>query len=395
MKVCFVSHSCQLGGAETALLETIEVLKEAGVTCYVLVLGHGPLNEELDRIGVANIELPFGRWMGVGTDSILQQFVMFLKTMAVLLPAVIQVKRWGCQMVYTNTVTIYFGALIAWVLRLPHIWCFQEFGFEDHRLKFFCGDKMAWSLINRLSSACIACSHAVEKKYRNHLSRPPLTTFYYSMHRFKPTTDVAHIFNPDAIFRCVIIGALNEGKGQDQAIKAVAILVCRGLNVELRILGKGGKTYTESLLALIKEHHLEDRVKLEGHVKNPASFINRADVLLMCSRSEAFGRVTIEGMLSGKPVIGSDTGATAEFIRDEFNGFLYRQGSPADLADKITLLAKDKVKAQSMGENGKNWATQTFSKELHTADVLKVLNRLLPAKLGQSQQSNAKRQELS
>jgi glycosyltransferase involved in cell wall biosynthesis len=194
------------------------------------------------------------------------------------------------------------------------------------------------------------------------------------MHRFKPATDVGHIFNRDAIFRCVIIGALNEGKGQDQAIKAVAILACRGLNVELRILGKGGKTYTESLLALIKKSHLEGRVKLEGHVKNPASFINRADVLLMCSRSEAFGRVTIEGMLSGKPVIGSDSGATAELIRDGFNGLLYEPDNPADLADKIILLVKDPAKARFLGENGKIWAEQQFSKVTHAANILEVIN---------------------
>jgi hypothetical protein len=151
MKVCFVSHSCQLGGAETALLETIDVLREAGVTCCVLIPGYGPLNEELNRMGVANRGLSYGRWMGVGDDSFLQRVIIFLKTMVAFLPAVMQVKRWGCRVVYTNTVTIYFGALIAWVLRLPHIWHFQEFGYEDHRLRFFCGDRIAWSLINRLS----------------------------------------------------------------------------------------------------------------------------------------------------------------------------------------------------------------------------------------------------
>ena len=377
MKVCFVSHSCRLGGAETALLETIEALKAGGVACYVLIPGHGPMNEELDRMGVPNIGLPYTGWMGWGNESLFQRGKMIMKTMAALIPAIIQVRRWGCDLVYTNTITIYLGALVAGILRVPHVWHFQEFGFDDHRLVFSFGDKVAWAMINRLSSVCIANSSALATKHQSRLWKPRLQIVYYSMHRFKPSTGATGASDRRSIFRCVIIGAVNEGKGQDQAIKAIAILADMGLNVELSILGKGNEAYNEQLLKLTKEHHLEDLIKFEGHVSNPASFIQRADTLLMCSRCEAFGRVTIEGMLSGKPIIGADTGATAELVRNEFNGFLYRQGNPADLADKIALLIKDSAKARSMGENAKVWAEQHFSKEKHTADILNILNPLV------------------
>jgi glycosyltransferase involved in cell wall biosynthesis len=366
-----------MGGAETAMLETIEALKAAGVSCCVLVPGRGPLNEELNRMGVPNTGLPYAGWMGWGNESFLEKSKLAAKTMVALLPAIIQARRWGCDLVYTNTITIYLGALVAGILRLPHVWHFQEFGFDDHGLVFSFGDKVAWATINRLSSACIANSSAVAAKHRGRLWNPRLHTLYYSMHRFRPAAGDAEATERRSIFRCIIAGALNEGKGQEHAIRAIAILADRGLKVELHILGKGSKAYGELLLKLTKEHHLEDLIKFEGHVSNPASFMQSADALLMCSRCEAFGRVTVEGMLSGKPVIGADTGATAELVRDGFNGYLYRQGNPADLADKIALLAGDPAKARAMGENAKVWAGRQFSKDKHAADLLKILNPLV------------------
>jgi glycosyltransferase involved in cell wall biosynthesis len=377
MKVCFVSHSSQLGGAEIGLLEAIEAVKERGVACCVLIPGHGPLNEELTRIGVPNTGLPYAPWMGRGHESLLYKSRMAAKTMAALVPAVVQVKHWGCDLVYTNTMTIYLGALAAKILRLPHVWHFHEFGFDDHGFTFSYGDKVSWTMIDRSSSACIANSFAVATKHQSRLPRQRIHVVYSSMHRFKPSAQDAGASGRHSAFRCVILGSLNEGKGQDQAIRAVAILANMGLNVELRILSKGSAAYKESLVKFVKEHRLGDKVTFEGYVSNPADFIQWADALLICSRCEAFGRVTVEGMLSGKPVIGSNTGANAELIRDGFNGFLYQQGDPADLAGKIAILIRDPAKARSMGENGRNWAQGQFSKERHAAEIMKVLNPLV------------------
>ena len=53
-----------------------------------------------------------------------------------------------------------------------------------------------------------------------------------------------------------------------------------------------------------------------------------ADVALMCSSSEAFGRTTVEAMKLGRPVIGADAGGTAELVRDGWNGLLYPPATP-------------------------------------------------------------------
>ena len=59
----------------------------------------------------------------------------------------------------------------------------------------------------------------------------------------------------------------------------------------------------------------------------------------MCSRSEAFGRVTVEYLRRGRPVIGTRSGGTPELVEDGVTGFLYEPGDCTALAHRIELLA--------------------------------------------------------
>ena len=94
-----------------------------------------------------------------------------------------------------------------------------------------------------------------------------------------------------------------------------------------------------------------------------------ANVVLVCSRNEAFGRVTVEGMLAGRPVVGARCAATAELIEDGVNGFLYAHGNAKDLAEKIHFLYDHPDIANDTGSTAQAWADKTFSKERYRADL--------------------------
>lgn len=59
----------------------------------------------------------------------------------------------------------------------------------------------------------------------------------------------------------------------------------------------------------------------------------------MCSRAEAFGKVTLESLLSGVPVVGYATGGTTELA--SLGGVVLTEPSPASLADSIARIAND------------------------------------------------------
>jgi len=88
-----------------------------------------------------------------------------------------------------------------------------------------------------------------------------------------------------------------------------------------------------------------------------------ADLVVVCSRDEAFGRVTVEAMKAGKPVIGARSGGTAELIREGENGLLYTPGEVAELAGAIRRVAHDRILAGRLAECGRGWASETFTSD--------------------------------
>ena len=74
----------------------------------------------------------------------------------------------------------------------------------------------------------------------------------------------------------------------------------------------------------------------------------------MCSQSEAFGRVTVEAMMSGCLVIGANAGGTMELISDNVTGLLYTSGDYSDLAEKIKFALKYPEKMRVIAKHGQN-----------------------------------------
>ena len=84
------------------------------------------------------------------------------------------------------------------------------------------------------------------------------------------------------------------------------------------------------------------------------------DVGIVSSDNEAFGRTTIEGMLSTLAMIGRNSGGTTEQIRDGQTGFLY-DGSVKDLASKIEALYLDRSLLKKVAVNGFTEAVELYT----------------------------------
>jgi glycosyltransferase involved in cell wall biosynthesis len=85
-----------------------------------------------------------------------------------------------------------------------------------------------------------------------------------------------------------------------------------------------------------------------------------SDALLMCSRNEAFGMVTVEALQAGLPVIGYKLGGTAEILgADPPSGTLV-DPTPAAMARAICLFAANRQAlteaAEHAAEAGRHWS---------------------------------------
>ena len=382
VRVCFISHSAGTGGAERVLLETIEALRSRGAECRVIVPERGALLDELMRLGVEIQVISFPLWMCRGKARFSVWLKMCLGTIISTIVIAKVIHQWRCDIVCTNTATLSVGALASRLCGRPHVWYLHEFGMEDQGLSFLFGDRLSLAMIDRLSARCICVSHALASKYAQSMEPSKVFVIYPSMHKAivgetPSTANDCSVTRPTGRFRCVIAGALIEGKGQEDAILALRHLRTAGIDGELLIVGQGEPEYRRHLEALVGSNSLEDRVIFTGQVRSALPLMLSSDIVLVCSRSEAFGRVTIEGMFSGRPVIGARSAATAELIKDGVNGLLYDPGNPGDLAEKIKRLQECPGLGERLGHEARAWVRGYFTIDRYADELFAVLHPLL------------------
>jgi glycosyltransferase involved in cell wall biosynthesis len=375
MKVCFISHSSRLAGAEMVLLETIDVLQESGVRCCAVLPSRGPLLTELEKLHVPIMIAPYALWVSPESVSLPRRIRAMLNMAAMSVLIGWRAWRWGCDIIYSNTVAVCVGAYAAALLGRPHVWHVHEFCLEPG-LNFIFGKTWSRCVMNKLSSLIIVASQAVANEITGWLRGTPPQVVYCSLHR--SLRSGASPAERNGRYRCVVVGAIAENKRQEDAVLALLELRWRQVDAELVVIGEGDGDYSARLQHLIIQNQLEDRVRVLGRLDDPIPQVCGADVLLVCSRTEGFGRATAEGMLAGKPVVGANNTATAELIHDGSNGLLYRTADAHDLACKIDYLYSHPEMASRLGRNGQTWAKRVFTRDRYRDEILPLLNELLP-----------------
>lgn len=132
----------------------------------------------------------------------------------------------------------------------------------------------------------------------------------------------------------VSIGRFEKWKGQEIFIKAAAVLLEKYGNLEFWLIGDGSER--GNLESQIASFEISDEVKIIGPVSNTNEYLQKADIFVHTSiEPEPFGRVIIEAMACGLPVIATKIGGPLEIINDREDGVLI---PPNDVVELIKVL---------------------------------------------------------
>jgi glycosyltransferase involved in cell wall biosynthesis len=377
VKIVYVSHGGSLGaGGEISFLEFVKCLTRLGHTVHAILPSEEELASELQKMDVPYSAIPLRWWVSTG-GSFKGRTKRLLKNGASAVPLLVsQFRKLRPDLVISNTIASPAGAFAANWCRIPHIWFIQEYGEEDQGLYFDLGRHLSLSLINRLSKFVIVSSVALQQHFAKYFGQEKVRIVRYSIDLHRNADGPSASQHTDGVFQVILVGRMIHYKRQDQAIRAIALLVQKGFPVRLQLVGSSDPEYVRRLHSIVKELNLREHVYFAPFTKDPYSFILSSHVALMCSNKEAFGRVTVEAMKLGKPVIGANSGGTAYLIQDGFNGLLYASGSIEDLASKITILINDRGLLKELGENAQRWATSNFNVQNQVSDIHAVLKEV-------------------
>jgi glycosyltransferase involved in cell wall biosynthesis len=133
-------------------------------------------------------------------------------------------------------------------------------------------------------------------------------------------------------------------------------------SIKLIVAGDGEmrSTYEERAAAL----GISDRVIFAGRIPHSElpPYYTASDVVIIPSRPpESFGLALVEGMASGKPVIGCNIPGVRTIVKDGQTGFLIEPGDAVALAERIELLVQNAELRRSMGQRGREWITGRYT----------------------------------
>jgi len=164
----------------------------------------------------------------------------------------------------------------------------------------------------------------------------------------------------------VSVGRLSRRKGFDQVIRALPLLVRRGLDVRYVVIGIGEDW--DYLRSLALEMNVSERVHFLGHVSpdDLPRWYNAADVVTMPNReiagdTEGFGMVFLEAAACAKPTVAGMAGGTGSAVIDGVTGLRVDGESTGAVADALSRLIENPALAAELGANGYRRAVGDFS----------------------------------
>ena len=202
--------------------------------------------------------------------------------------------------------------------------------------------------------------------------------------RFRPVTEEEknrvrekwNIRHDDAVIG--IVSKLWEGKGHEILIRAFKE-VKKDIKVARLIIVGEGPLYS-MLNDLVDRLGLSDSVLFTGFQMDVAEIISSFDVVVLPSYFEGMGRVLLEAMAMGKPVVASRVGGIPDLVKDSVNGFLITPGDVKELSDALKKLLNNKGLANIMGRDGRKGIIDKFSTDVMVRSISDIYIECLKIK---------------
>lgn len=240
-------------------------------------------------------------------------------------------------------------------------------------------------VLNRPRTLAVPVSEIVAEYARGAGVDPErIRTVYNGLHLVDFVSDVrarvrATLGIRDDEVALVLLGRIEPRKGQDFLLGVLAHESLRGLPVRVFFIGAiapGFESYDRQLRQLIEQHGLSDRVTFVGFREDATTLLAGFDIATLPLRREAFGRVIVESMNAGLPVVGYDEGAFPELVREGEEGYLVGNGDVDEFAERVSRLVRDPALRERLGARARARA-RLFSHQRFVAEMSAVYRELL------------------
>jgi glycosyltransferase involved in cell wall biosynthesis len=369
-KVLFVDSGTRLAGGQRSLIEILKCLDRSRFLPIVSSPRGGELQKECERLGVRWEPLPFEseRVFPCACARLYWKLKQVLLALRGIFYTARLARKLDIDIVHANN---FKAALIAGLAckLAGRVMIFHDRIHITHGI--------LGRVVGRLSTRIIAISASVRAKYGG--------AFDGKTRLIPPGID-ASLFEPDnygGVGRNLVcyLGRISEEKGIIKLVECAPAVLERIPDVRFVIAGILC-TDRDSAYLLEVKHQIDARgiggkFEFPGEVDDVAEFLRPVDFFVLPSVKEPLGRVMIEAMLMGKPVVAFNAGGPSEVIVHGETGFLVDPGDTDMLGEIIARLLGNSELRASLGRMARKSVVKRFSSQIVTAGIVEVYDEVL------------------
>lgn len=356
-------------GAEISIFYLMKYLVSQGYNIYSVCQEiPEPQQDEhrkhYDEVGIKMIYLPAAKWWwedapGGKPGSKAHRVESYRRNIKEIGEII---KEHSIDLVVSNTVNVFQGAVAAKLTACPHYWLIHEF--PEKEFAYYLNK---CDFISEYSTEIFSVSGNLNNCLQKLFPDKNIGCFI-------PYTQIPdmELARGDKA-RIVSVGRVNERKNQLELIKSFGRLQKDGNNdLELVFIGPWDDDYKKKCQSYIDKYKLKN-ISFLGFKSNPWECLTDKDICVFTSAQETFGLVYVEAILKGLPVIISDNlGHKTAYDIFEI-GSMYHLGDIDELTDMIKSMLNNQETIYGQASQDKAKAKQLYSVETTYKEIIEKI----------------------
>lgn len=350
-KVLIFGYTLDMGGAEKALIDTLNFLKDKfEIDLYLLEKKGILLNKLPKNINVYQLKNNIFSYC-------LFRFIPFFRKLKI--NKIANKKDYSCAIAYLE------GRCGTWVADINKkikkiAWIHNDVEKFDIGIK----EKEIIETYNKIDKIIVVSKHSQEsfcQKY--HFSKEKVKVIYNLINE-KEILSQAKLFKVEKKkFTFVNVAKMREQKRHDRIIRATKILKDKGYDFEVWLIGDG--PLEKEISAMIKKENLTNYVKMLGLKSNPYPYMKFADYFILSSDHEGYPVCLLEALLLKLKIITTNVSGAKEMLKNDKYGLIVDISTKA-LASKMAEVIDNPAISHTLEENLKKYQgdNENIKKEL-------------------------------
>lgn len=346
LNILFIANKSEIGGAPKSMMDLIIQLNKK---CNIVVLTPvtGKIFDFCSKNKIKVIVENFDSFLIYEGNTKIKKFIrrlivplLFIRHKIINRIALKKIEKQinfkQVDLIHTNLHRDDIGGIIAKKHNIKHIVHLREFSSLDYKCISVVPRYINY--INNYTDCFIAISNIIKEYYiEQGITKEKIKHIYNGIDTSK--INQRKINNEVQKLKIIFVGNIIESKGQLIALQALNNLPTEiKKNVTMTFVGQIDPIYGKIINNYIEKNNLENIINIIEYAENIYEILSNYDVGLMCSKAEAFGRVTVEYMAAGLITIAPNTGANPEIIKDKVDGYIYNYNNINNLSELIVYI---------------------------------------------------------